>query len=136
MDEDEQLALLLQEQYFNELNNGGSIGMNDEVTNFLPTETQLYDAFNKSPPKKSSKNGTKPELSIVAPEWEDLDPTPDLHAMFLQYNQQFFWGKLNMCEVRRKKTIIYSTSLNPFFNILNFETGKVVTKDDPLCWRM
>jgi hypothetical protein len=27
-------------------------------------------------------------------EWETIDPTPDLHALFLEFNQQFFWSKL------------------------------------------
>ena len=29
-------------------------------------------------------------LSIIAPEWEDLDPTPDLQAMFLQVGKSQF----------------------------------------------
>lgn len=96
MDEDEQLALLLQEQYYSELHDG-KIEVNDEIQTFLPSNTQLQDAFRNSPAKKSNKR--EAELSIVAPEWEDLDPTPDLHAMFMQYNKQFFWGKLSGCEV-------------------------------------
>ena len=67
MDEDEQLALLLQEEYFNEMS-GGSIGINEELTNFLPTESQMKNAFDSSPYKKSKKNGGKPDMSIVAPE--------------------------------------------------------------------
>jgi hypothetical protein len=27
-------------------------------------------------------------------EWETIDPTPDLHALFLEFNQEFFWGRL------------------------------------------
>ena len=37
---------------------------------------------------------------ITAPEWEDIDPTPDLHALFLEYNERFFWGRLAGCEVK------------------------------------
>lgn len=32
--------------------------------------------------------------SIVDEEWEYLDPTPDIHALFLQFNVRFFNGKL------------------------------------------
>ncbi len=36
----------------------------------------------------------------MAPEWEDIDPTPDLHALFRQFDGRFFWGRLQACEVR------------------------------------
>jgi hypothetical protein len=94
MDEDEQLAAQLQAEYYAELESG-SLKINDEVSSFLPTKSQLNDSFSKSPAKKKG-----PKTSIIAPEWEDLDPTPDLHALFLQYNDQFFWGRLNGCEVK------------------------------------
>lgn len=32
--------------------------------------------------------------SIVDEEWEYLDPTPDIHVLFLQFNDRFFNGKL------------------------------------------
>jgi hypothetical protein len=62
---------------------------NTEILDFLPSQF-------RTPSKKPS---SKPE-SLVAPEWEDIDPTPDLHALFLVYNNQFFWGKLLSCEVK------------------------------------
>ncbi|XP_068091127.1 DNA-dependent metalloprotease SPRTN [Hyperolius riggenbachi] len=40
------------------------------------------------------------EMCVVDPAWELLDPNPDIHALFLQYNQLFFWGKLAGVEVR------------------------------------
>ena len=114
---DENLALLLQEQYYSELN-GGSIDINDEISSFLPTNSQLKDAFKNSPIKAGKAKET--EISIVAPEWEDLDPTPDLHAMFLQYNKQFFWGRLNGCEVLIKSSLPSASILSRllFFRII------------------
>lgn len=72
---------------------------NEEVVNLIP------EAFRKKgTPTKSAAGdpGNRPRLSssIVAPEWEDLDPTPDLHALFLQFNDRFFWGRLSACEVK------------------------------------
>ena len=91
LEQDEQLALILQEQFFAELNEEG-LKSNDEVTSLLPTHSQLSKKFNGD-----DKN---PEYSIVAPEWEDLDPNPDLHVLFMQYNQEFFYNKLMGCEVK------------------------------------
>ena len=42
----------------------------------------------RSPQKNSGK------LSVVSNEWETIDPTPDLHALFIEFNQTFFWGRL------------------------------------------
>ena len=39
-------------------------------------------------------------ISPVDPQWETLDPNPDLHSLFVQFNDEFFWGKLLMCEVK------------------------------------
>ena len=67
MNEDEQLALILQEQYDSEIN-GGEVEINDEISKFLPTYAELEKSFRESPVKKKTKED--PARSIVAPEWE------------------------------------------------------------------
>jgi len=74
------LARLLQDQFDQEAN--------PEIASFLPVEY-------RSPQKKSSG-----QLSVVSDEWETIDPSPDLHALFIEFNQTFFWGQLLSCEVR------------------------------------
>nr|XP_054758107.1 DNA-dependent metalloprotease SPRTN-like [Lytechinus pictus] len=44
-------------------------------------------------------SGTKP-IGIVDERWELIDPNPDVRALFLQFNDQFFWGRLAGVEVR------------------------------------
>uniref|UniRef100_A0A668AAC8 SprT-like N-terminal domain n=1 Tax=Myripristis murdjan TaxID=586833 RepID=A0A668AAC8_9TELE len=39
-------------------------------------------------------------LSVVDESWEMLDPSPDVRAMFLEFNDMFFWGKLSGVEVK------------------------------------
>ncbi|KAM3861492.1 DNA-dependent metalloprotease SPRTN [Diretmus argenteus] len=39
-------------------------------------------------------------LSIVDESWEMMDPSPDVRAMFLEFNHMFFWGKLSGVEVK------------------------------------
>ena len=91
-DDDLALALQLQSQFDDEF-------AHEEVANFLPEE------FRSPPPKKPktlpiSSSSSIGNGSLVAPEWEDIDPTPDLHALFLQYNDRFFWSRLHGCEVK------------------------------------
>ena len=38
--------------------------------------------------------------SLVDPQWELLDPTPDVRALFVQFDDIFFEGKLAGCEVK------------------------------------
>ncbi|XP_062938838.1 DNA-dependent metalloprotease SPRTN isoform X2 [Cynocephalus volans] len=41
-----------------------------------------------------------PPPSLVDASWELVDPTPDLQALFVQFDDQFFWGQLGAVEVK------------------------------------
>lgn len=68
------MALLLQQQFQHEANIES------------PTNNLVYS-------KKKSKvqDSTK---SLVDPSWELIDPTPNVHILFVTFNQNFFWNKL------------------------------------------
>ena len=38
--------------------------------------------------------------SLVDPEWELIDPNPDIYVLFDQFNKTFFWNTLSMVEVK------------------------------------
>ncbi|NWS71960.1 SPRTN protein, partial [Crotophaga sulcirostris] len=38
-------------------------------------------------------------LSVVDEAWELLDPSPDVHGLFVQFNEALFWGRLAAVEV-------------------------------------
>ncbi|NXI48573.1 SPRTN protein, partial [Galbula dea] len=38
-------------------------------------------------------------LSVVDETWELLDPSPDVHGLFMQFNDTLFWGRLAAVEV-------------------------------------
>ncbi|KAK7071862.1 hypothetical protein SK128_003244 [Halocaridina rubra] len=42
----------------------------------------------------------KLSVSLVDPSWELIDPNPNIHTLFLTFNNQFFWGRLDGIEVR------------------------------------
>ena len=68
MDSDFELARALQAQFDEE-------DAHEEVSSFIPEQFRFG-----SPLKKIGRNSNPanqvPETSIIAPEWEDLDPTP------------------------------------------------------------
>ncbi|XP_077202514.1 DNA-dependent metalloprotease SPRTN [Paroedura picta] len=39
-------------------------------------------------------------LSVVDKAWELLDPSPDVRALFMQFNESLFWGRLAAVEVK------------------------------------
>ncbi|XP_047243892.1 DNA-dependent metalloprotease SPRTN isoform X1 [Girardinichthys multiradiatus] len=105
MDADFLLASQLQEQFDNEYQRSQ-----------FPPECFLDDEpgqSRKKPKAEASGGGSDatprwkpptflPErpLSIVDESWEMLDPNPDVRAMFLEFNDMFFWGKLSGVEVK------------------------------------
>ncbi|XP_042359382.1 DNA-dependent metalloprotease SPRTN [Plectropomus leopardus] len=103
MDADLLLAIQLQEQFDNEYE-----------TSVLSNSFENNDYGQSSKKKKVEVAGggsdvvpywkptVRPErpLSIVDESWEMLDPNPDVRAMFLEFNDTFFWGKLSGVEVK------------------------------------
>ncbi|NWY65380.1 SPRTN protein, partial [Erithacus rubecula] len=50
-------------------------------------------------PDVSPRRPSPRSLSVVDEAWELLDPSPDVHALFVQFNQTLFWGKLEAVTV-------------------------------------
>ncbi|CAH0522402.1 unnamed protein product [Peronospora belbahrii] len=55
-----------------------------------------------------------PQCTLLAPENEYLDPTPDLHSLFLEYNRLFFENRLAGCEVKWSKRMTLCAGLCSF----------------------
>lgn len=103
MDDDFLLAVQLQEQFDNEYQT--------QVFSRSGSEAPLFGQSSKkrkveppsgggvAPQWKPAANPKRP-LSIVDETWEMLDPNPDVRAMFLEFNDTFFWGKLSGVEVK------------------------------------
>ncbi|NXS36760.1 SPRTN protein, partial [Pomatostomus ruficeps] len=62
------------------------------------TEAAAAAAAVKRPDVSSYRSSVRP-LSVVDEAWELLDPSPDVHALFVHFNQTLFWGKLEAVTV-------------------------------------
>ncbi|KAL7388073.1 hypothetical protein ABVT39_006647 [Epinephelus coioides] len=103
MDEDLLLAIQLQEQFNNEYETSLlSNGFEDNGFQQSSKKRKVEVAGGGSDVVPYWKPTARPErpLSIVDESWETLDPNPDVRAMFLEFNDTFFWGKLSGVEVR------------------------------------
>ncbi|KAF7661590.1 hypothetical protein LDENG_00257720 [Lucifuga dentata] len=104
MDEDFLLALQLQEQFDNEYETSlfSSNGFEDNIFEQSNKKRKVEVTGSGSDVVPSWKPTVQPErpMSIVDESWEMLDPNPDVRAMFLEFNDMFFWGKLSGVEVK------------------------------------
>ena len=48
---------------------------------------------------KRIKQENTSKLALSDPQWETIDPTPNIHTLFLEFNDEFFWGKLSAVEI-------------------------------------
>ncbi len=92
MDNDFELARALQAQFDEE-------DAHEEVSSFIPEEFRFGSPAKKIRPV--SENA--PETSIIAPEWEDLDPTPGIRIT----NLWDLWmaGLIRHCQDKRSEKI-------------------------------
>lgn len=54
-------------------------------------------------PKRNDAEDLNATQNIVHPEWETLDPTPDICALFGAFNVKFFEGKLSCVQLEWSK---------------------------------
>ncbi|TSL47531.1 SprT-like domain-containing protein Spartan [Bagarius yarrelli] len=97
-DADFMLALQLQEQFDNEVS--GSVWNDDNSDRYPLNKKRKVDTSDWGVDSYSRPVQPERPLSIVDESWEMLDPNPDVRAMFLQFNDMFFWGKLCGVEVK------------------------------------
>jgi len=90
--DDYALALQLQEEFDKE--NSMSIDVDDlPKYDLSPVYTpEFRNISNPASPKRS--------LSVTDNLWELVDPSPDARALFVEFNDKYFWNKLNGVEVR------------------------------------
>ncbi|KAM6915587.1 DNA-dependent metalloprotease SPRTN [Xenentodon cancila] len=104
MDEDLLLAIRLQEQFDNEYETSllSTSRFEDDDCGHRSKKRKVEEAGGGSdvvPSWRPAPRHQRP-LSIVDESWEVLDPNPDVRAMFLEFNDTFFWGKLSGVEVK------------------------------------
>lgn len=104
MDGDLLLAIQLQEQFDNEyetsvLSNSFEDNELGQSSKKRKVEVGGGGGRDVVPYWKPTAQPERP-LSIVDETWEMLDPNPDVRAMFLEFNDTFFWGKLSGVEVK------------------------------------
>lgn len=112
------LALQLQEQFDNEA--AASTYVEDDV---FVSDNGSY--FQKN---SAGKSGS----SLCDATWELIDPSPDAWGLFLEFNQKYFWGKLNGVELRWSKRMtllvaVFSSILRILISVFKVSICHVFT---------
>ncbi|XP_072398724.1 uncharacterized protein mh [Diabrotica undecimpunctata] len=61
-----------------------------------PQQNLVYDSPN-------GRNSRQTGKSLTDPSWEIIDPTPDIHTLFIAFNERFFWNQLGSVTVSWSK---------------------------------
>ncbi|XP_076263889.1 DNA-dependent metalloprotease SPRTN [Rhynchophorus ferrugineus] len=92
---DYQTALLLQHKFQQENKHGNYTDSDHklalELHEQFQAEVEVDRPNNDLVYEHSSGNSSK---CLVDPSWEVIDPTPDVHVLFMSFNERFFWNKL------------------------------------------
>lgn len=91
-DPDYQLALLVQKQLEHESNYNNDLYLAQKLQDDFNKEISIEKADGLT--YDSNKKSNKDAPSLVDPSWELIDPAPDIHNLFVAFNQRFFWDKL------------------------------------------
>lgn len=108
LEQDHTLAMKLQKELQSENDNYGMQEQEDDHTlalklvqrQFDDTDRLDFEQSNFTDVDNSRRVKNEGTLSLVDPQWELIDPNPDVRMLFLQYNDKFFWGRLSGVEVR------------------------------------
>ena len=95
---DQDLALALSLQQFESDDDIQEIGMLTGVKLLPKDQIGLKENLGHGLTTSNALAGRP--LSIVDETWELIDPVPNIHELFIQFNQAYFEGKLAGVEVR------------------------------------
>ncbi|NXP48097.1 SPRTN protein, partial [Heliornis fulica] len=62
-------------------------------------EAEDAEAATAARPEAVAASSPPRPLSLVDEAWELLDPSPDVHGLFVQFNEALFWGRLASVDV-------------------------------------
>lgn len=111
---DFKMALVLQDE-FNKVGNGLEV----------PRNGLVYS----DKKKKNRTVNVSPSKCLIDPSWELIDPTPDIHVLFMAFNDRFFWKKLYTV------TVAWSKRMTTCAGVCSFQSwGKEckITLSEPL----
>lgn len=123
--DDYMLALQLQMQIenFSSDNNDPSQQMPSSSNKDINFEKKLLDIVS---PFKSQSRQPLSQMTQNDPEWDLIDPCPDIRALFQEYDKKYFWSRLGSCIVEWSKRMTICAG------IFYLREGGIIRLSEPL----
>lgn len=123
-------------KYFGELDNNGIFDSSADLDFILALQMQIQADDDcelidekDSKKKKSSEIIVSPRTSsssLSDPNWELIDPCPDVHSMFIEFDRKYFWSRLGSCRLEWSKRMTICAG------IFYLKEGGVIRLSEPL----
>ncbi|XP_016660598.1 sprT-like domain-containing protein Spartan [Acyrthosiphon pisum] len=98
-----------------ELSSESVIDLTDINTNVKKQKRNAIDNLTR-PIKRPCPKNVEATESVVDHSWEMLDPNPDIHGLFLAFNRQYFWSKLDSVMIQWSKRMTVCAGLCRYEN--------------------
>ena len=123
--DDYMLALQLQMQIenFSSDNNDPSQQLPSSSNKDINFEKKLLDIVS---PFKSQSRQPLSQMTQNDPEWDLIDPCPDIRALFQEYDKKYFWSRLGSCIVEWSKRMTICAG------IFYLREGGIIRLSEPL----
>lgn len=93
----------------------------------LQIQMQMDDDDNKPSVVEVKKPVlSAPQKSLSDPEWELIDPCPDVHSLFVEFDRRYFWSRLGSCRLEWSKRMTICAG------IFYLREGGVIRLSEPL----
>lgn len=91
-------------------------------------DVKIIDDFDIKPTNKDviSQPSPRTSSSISDPDWELIDPCPDVHSMFIEFDRKYFWSRLGSCRLEWSKRMTICAG------IFYLREGGVIRLSEPL----
>ena len=128
-DEDDAAGYKKKESFFGDKDQDYMLALQLQMQ--LDADDSEYDAkktsaqtSSKSPNKFSSQSNASEAISN--PEWDLIDPCPDIRAMFQEFDKKYFWNSLGSCIVEWSKRMTICAG------IFYLREGGIIRLSEPL----
>lgn len=90
---------------------------------FENSDNDIQDSPNKSTQIKTLSHE---KVNLIDPDYEFIDPNPDIRALFLEFNEKYFYSKLGSC------TVDWSKRMTICAGIFYLREGGIIRLSEPL----
>lgn len=115
-----------EKDYDNDYDNDYMLALQLQMQIELDDSEKKVDKSSTSLSPVKTKEITNKTEPCVDPQWELIDPCPDIRAMFMEFDKKYFWNSLGSCVVEWSKRMTICAG------IFYLKEGGIIRLSEPL----